>query len=252
MAPGLSSLVMYVGSTDSAIFNSMATHSPLALQVELIVDMEPGRPQHRRSLLQGVRGAGPEPVPGGRRQRQVDDVGHGFRDLSGRRCLRDIGGRHGSYDQSAAGGAWASETAWVRQRRRHFAGQVCDSLVASDRGGRLLQLLAELSQRARRFSQRQLHLLRVRRPDHLHGQRVRRHQLCRATVGRLPGAGESADGEPTATDARLHQPEPCIRLARDRATTPISTTSPAAATATRPPPATTWPLAGAARTAPRC
>jgi subtilase family serine protease len=33
MAPGLSSLVMYVGSTDSAIFNAMATASPLNAQL---------------------------------------------------------------------------------------------------------------------------------------------------------------------------------------------------------------------------
>jgi len=33
MAPGLSSLVVYVGGTDSAIFNAMATHSPLSAQL---------------------------------------------------------------------------------------------------------------------------------------------------------------------------------------------------------------------------
>ena len=33
MAPGLSSLVMFVGSTDSAIFNSLATHTPLCAQL---------------------------------------------------------------------------------------------------------------------------------------------------------------------------------------------------------------------------
>ncbi len=33
MAPGLSSLVVYVGSTDAAIFNAMATASPLNAQL---------------------------------------------------------------------------------------------------------------------------------------------------------------------------------------------------------------------------
>ena len=33
MAPGMSSLVMYVGSTDAAIFNAMATHNPLNAQL---------------------------------------------------------------------------------------------------------------------------------------------------------------------------------------------------------------------------
>jgi len=33
MAPGLSSLVMYVGSTDATIFNAMATANPLNAQL---------------------------------------------------------------------------------------------------------------------------------------------------------------------------------------------------------------------------
>ena len=33
MAPGMSSLVMYVGSTDAAIFNAMATAKPLNAQL---------------------------------------------------------------------------------------------------------------------------------------------------------------------------------------------------------------------------
>ena len=40
MAPGLSSLVMYVGSTDAAIFNAMATAKPAERAVGLIVDVE--------------------------------------------------------------------------------------------------------------------------------------------------------------------------------------------------------------------
>jgi hypothetical protein len=44
--------------------------SPLR-EPELFVDLEPGRPQHRRSVLEGVCGAGPEPVSGRGRQRQV-------------------------------------------------------------------------------------------------------------------------------------------------------------------------------------
>ena len=51
MAPGLSSLVMYVGSTDAAIFNAMATAKPLNRSAKLFVDLVPGRPDHRRSLL---------------------------------------------------------------------------------------------------------------------------------------------------------------------------------------------------------
>ncbi len=51
MAPGLSSLVMYVGSSDAAIFNAMATAKPAERAVELLVDLVPGGPNHGRSLL---------------------------------------------------------------------------------------------------------------------------------------------------------------------------------------------------------
>ena len=44
MAPGLSSLVMYVGSTDSAIFNAMATHSPLNAQLSSSWTWSPADP----------------------------------------------------------------------------------------------------------------------------------------------------------------------------------------------------------------
>jgi hypothetical protein len=46
MAPGLSGLVVYVGSTDSAIFNAMATTEPLNA-AQLLLDLVPCRSQHR-------------------------------------------------------------------------------------------------------------------------------------------------------------------------------------------------------------
>src|ERR1700761_3352669 len=45
MAPGLSSLVMYVGSTDSAIFNAMATASPLNAQLSSSWTWSPADPR---------------------------------------------------------------------------------------------------------------------------------------------------------------------------------------------------------------
>src|ERR1700735_5706995 len=44
MAPGLSGLIMYVGSTDSAIFNSMATHTPLNAQLSSSWTWSPADP----------------------------------------------------------------------------------------------------------------------------------------------------------------------------------------------------------------
>ena len=99
MAPGLSSLVVYRG-LDRRGDLQLHGHAYAAVRaVELFMDLEPGGPEHRRSLLQGVRGAGPESLPGGWRRQEVDDVGNGFRDLPGRRCVCDIGGRNGSDHQ---------------------------------------------------------------------------------------------------------------------------------------------------------
>ena len=182
MAPGLASLVMYVGSTDAAIFNAMATAKTAERAAELFLDLDPGGPEHGRSVLRGVCGAGAEPLPGGRRQRRVDDSGQLRRFTRRMMCMsRRWAAR--TWRPARRPGAWSSETAWVRWRRRHFAGQVCDSFVADGRGQRLRKLLAELSQRPGRFSQREFHLLRLRRPDHLHRERVWRNQLSRHRCG---------------------------------------------------------------------
>ena len=44
MAPGMSSLVMYVGSSDAAIFNAMATASPLNAQLSSSWTWSPADP----------------------------------------------------------------------------------------------------------------------------------------------------------------------------------------------------------------
>ena len=97
------------------------------------------------------------------------------------------------------------------------------------------QLLQDLSQRPGCFGKRELHLLRVRRPNHLHGQRIWRDQFCGADVGRLPGSGQSTGDCRTAIPTLGFINPTFIRLARARAMTRISTTSPAAATAFRQP-----------------
>jgi subtilase family serine protease len=109
MAPGLSSLVMYVGSTDSAIFNSMATHSPLNAQLSSSWTWSPADPStdnpyfeefaaQGQNLFQAAGDSGAwtsrsEIFP-------ADDV-----------YLTTVGGT--DLDTTAAGGAWASETVWV-------------------------------------------------------------------------------------------------------------------------------------------
>jgi len=109
MAPGMSSLVMYVGSTDAAIFNAMATASPLNAQLSSSWTWFPPDPKtdnpyfeefaaQGQNLFQaagdsGKWGSGSEIYP-------ADDV-----------YLTSVGGT--DLETTGAGGAWASETAWV-------------------------------------------------------------------------------------------------------------------------------------------
>jgi subtilase family serine protease len=112
MAPGLSSLVMYVGSSDSAIFNSMATASPLNAQLSSSWTWSPAdpgtdNPYFTEFAIQGqnlfqaagdsgkwtTSGAGAEIFP-------ADDV-----------YVTSVGGT--DLDTSSAGGPWSSETAWA-------------------------------------------------------------------------------------------------------------------------------------------
>jgi subtilase family serine protease len=109
MAPGMSSLVMYVGSTDSAIFNAMATASPLNAQLSSSWTWSPSDPStdnpyfeefaaQGQNLFQaagdsGVWTTSSEVFP-------ADDV-----------YLTSVGGT--DLSTSSAGGPWASETAWA-------------------------------------------------------------------------------------------------------------------------------------------
>ena len=109
MAPGMSSLVMYVGSTDAAIFNAMATASPLNAQLSSSWTWAPADPNtdnpyfeefaaQGQNLFQAAGDSGKwtsssEIYP-------ADDV-----------YVTSVGGT--DLDTSSAGGPWSSETAWV-------------------------------------------------------------------------------------------------------------------------------------------
>jgi subtilase family serine protease len=109
MAPGLSSLVEYVGSTDPAIFNAMATASPLNAQLSCSWGWLPADPStddpyfqefaaQGQNLFQAAGDSGKwttsnEFFP-------MDDV-----------YLTSVGGT--DLETSGAGGPWSSETAWV-------------------------------------------------------------------------------------------------------------------------------------------
>jgi len=109
MAPGLSSLVMYVGSTDAAIFNAMATANPLNAQLSSSwtwspADANTDNPYFQEFATQGqnlFQAAGDS----GKWSSSsaifpADDV-----------YITSVGGT--DLKTSGAGGPWSSETAWV-------------------------------------------------------------------------------------------------------------------------------------------
>jgi subtilase family serine protease len=109
MAPGMSGLVMYVGSTDAAIFNAMATASPLNAQLSSSWTWSPADPTtdnpyftefaaQGQNLFQAAGDSGAwksssEIYPS-------DDV-----------YVTSVGGT--DLDTTGAAGPWSSETAWV-------------------------------------------------------------------------------------------------------------------------------------------
>jgi kumamolisin len=112
MAPGLSSLVVFVGSSDAAIFNSMATHSPLCAQLSSSwtwypADSGTDDPYFKEFAAQGqnlfqAAGDGSKWTTSGSASEiyPADDV-----------YVTSVGGT--DLNTSGAGGAWSSETAWA-------------------------------------------------------------------------------------------------------------------------------------------
>jgi subtilase family serine protease len=108
MAPGMSSLVMYVGSTDSAIFNAMATHSPLNAQLGSSWTWSPADPQtddpyfqefaaQGQNLFQAAGDSGAWKSTS--KIYPADDV-----------YITSVGGT--DLTTSGAGGPWSSESVW--------------------------------------------------------------------------------------------------------------------------------------------
>jgi len=109
MAPGMSSLVMYVGSTDSAIFNAMATASPLNAQLSSSWTWSPADPStdnpyfeefaaQGQNLFQAAGDSGAWTSSSA--IFPADDV-----------YLTSVGGT--DLTTSGAGGPWGSESAWA-------------------------------------------------------------------------------------------------------------------------------------------
>jgi len=109
MAPGLSKLVMYVGSTDAAIFNAMATANPLNAQLSSSWTWSPADPSTDNPYFQEFAAQGQNLFQaagdsGAWKSSSAifpaDDV-----------YLTTVGGT--DLQTSSAAGPWASETTWV-------------------------------------------------------------------------------------------------------------------------------------------
>ena len=112
MAPGLSSLVMYVGSTDAAIFNAMATASPLNAQLSSSWTWTPADPNtdnpyfkefaaQGQNLFQAAGDSAKWATTGKASEiYPSDDV-----------YVTSVGGT--DLTTNSAAGPWASETAWA-------------------------------------------------------------------------------------------------------------------------------------------
>ena len=109
MAPGLSSLVMYVGSTDTAIISAMTTHSPLPTTIGCSWGWTPADPTtldpyFEKMAAQGqsfFAASGDSSTWSSRNEAWPADDAH----------VISVGGT--DLTTSKAAGPWASETAWV-------------------------------------------------------------------------------------------------------------------------------------------
>jgi len=109
MAPGMSSLVVYVGSSDAAIFNAMATASPLNGQLSSSWTWTPADPSTDNPYFQEFAAQG---------QNLFQAAGDSGAWNSGSAIypaddafLTTVGGT--DLQTQGAAGPWASETAWV-------------------------------------------------------------------------------------------------------------------------------------------
>lgn len=109
MAPGLASLVMYIGSTDTAIFGAMTTHNPLPTTLSVSWVWTPADPTaldpyFERAAVQGqtiLQASGDWSTWSSTNNNWPADNAY----------VTGVGGT--DLTTTKAGGAWASETAWI-------------------------------------------------------------------------------------------------------------------------------------------
>ncbi|MGA7922239.1 MAG: S53 family serine peptidase [Candidatus Acidiferrales bacterium] len=109
MAPGMSGLVMYVGSSDAAIFNAMATASPLNAQLSSSWTWSPADPNTDNPYFQEFAAQGQNlfQAAGDSGAWKSSSEIYPADDI----YVTSVGGT--DLDTSKAGGPWSSESAWV-------------------------------------------------------------------------------------------------------------------------------------------
>ena len=204
MAPGLSSLVMYVGSTDAAIFNAMATRNPLNAQLSSSWTWSPADPNTDNPYFQEFAAQG---------QNLFQAAGDSGKWTSSSEIypaddvyLTSVGGT--DLDTSSAGGPWSSETAWVDggggispdqfaiPSWQTTAANGCSSCSKTYRNGPDVSANANFT------------FYVCADQTTCTRQRVWRNQFCGAHVGWLPGSGQSAGGRQRQSHGWLHQSNP--------------------------------------------
>jgi kumamolisin len=109
MAPGLSSLVMYVGSTDSAIFNAMATASPLNAQLSSSWTWSPADPATDDPYFKEFAAQGQNLFQAAGDSGSWDSASEIY--PANEVYVTSVGGT--DLETASAGGPWSSETVWV-------------------------------------------------------------------------------------------------------------------------------------------
>ncbi|HEX3821655.1 MAG TPA: S53 family serine peptidase [Candidatus Sulfotelmatobacter sp.] len=109
MAPGLASLTMYIGSTDTAIISSMTTHSPLPTTIGCSWGWTPADPSTLDPYFQKMAAQGQNffAASGDSSTWSTRNEAWPADDAN----IVSVGGT--DLTTASAGGAWKSETAWV-------------------------------------------------------------------------------------------------------------------------------------------
>ena len=122
MAPGLASLVVYIGSTDTAIISAMTTHNPLPTTIGCSWGWTPADASTLDPYFEKMAAQGQNFFAA-----SGDDStwsSQGNRGLAGRRCQCCFSRRHRPGDRRR-GRAWKSETAWTDS-----GGGICPDKIA--------------------------------------------------------------------------------------------------------------------------